>query len=153
VRIPPFERVDFLSLQPLTVPVAVQAAPTRDAHSVALEVVAIVKVASDAESLNRAAERFLGMPAEQVQRIVLHALDARLHSLIARLEAAAIAGDRLAFEQLVAREAGEDLGRMGLAIDVLAIRQLNVTNLTQASSQHADGTTRAGSVLNSDAVA
>ncbi|MDQ3134266.1 MAG: flotillin family protein, partial [Acidobacteriota bacterium] len=68
--VPFLEKVDYLSLNVWTVPLATSRAYTVQGVPVSVKAVGNVKIKGDDESLRAAAERFLGMPPEEFHRLV-----------------------------------------------------------------------------------
>ena len=68
LRIPLLEKVDYLSLNVMTIPLEITRAYTLKGVPVSVKAVANVKIRSDETSLHAAAERFLGMSHEADQR-------------------------------------------------------------------------------------
>ena len=66
LRVPVLERVEYLSLNVISIPLRIQRAYTKEGVAVTVEAVANVKIAGDDMSLRGAAERFLGMSTEQM---------------------------------------------------------------------------------------
>ncbi|MCI0665528.1 MAG: flotillin family protein, partial [Acidobacteria bacterium] len=68
LRVPLLEKVDYLSLNVITIPLEIKRAYTLKGVPVSVKAVANVKIRSDEVSLQAAAERFLGMSTPEVQR-------------------------------------------------------------------------------------
>ncbi|MBA2451581.1 MAG: flotillin family protein, partial [Chloroflexia bacterium] len=64
VRIPVIERVDYLSLNIMTIPLRIESAYNIEGVPVSVNAVAAVKVGGDDYSIGNAIERFLGMTPE-----------------------------------------------------------------------------------------
>ena len=64
LRIPLLEKVDYLSLNVMTIPLEIKRAYTLKGVPVSVKAVANVKIRGDETSLHAAAERFLGMSHE-----------------------------------------------------------------------------------------
>ena len=71
---PFLEKVEYLSLNVLTVPLATSRAYTVQGVPVSVKAVANVKIKGDDDSMRAAAERFLGMKPEEFHRLVFHTL-------------------------------------------------------------------------------
>ena len=67
--LPFLEKVEYLDLNVITVPLATSRAYTVQGVPVSVKAVANVKIKGDDQSLRAAAERFLGMPQEQFHRL------------------------------------------------------------------------------------
>ncbi|HEX9765057.1 MAG TPA: flotillin family protein, partial [Candidatus Acidoferrales bacterium] len=74
LRIPLLERVDYLSLNVITIPLEIRRAYTLKGVPVTVKAVANVKIRSDDASLRAAAERFLGMTHDTIQKVIFQTL-------------------------------------------------------------------------------
>lgn len=128
VRIPILERVDYLSLNVITIPLKIQSAYTKEGVPVAVDAVANVKIGSDDYSIGNAIERFLGMPPEQIRNVIFQTMEGHLRSILGTLTVEEINTDRQAFAQRMTAESAQDLRRMGIDIDVLTIQQITDPN-------------------------
>ncbi len=125
VRIPIIERVDFLSLNIMTIPLKIASAYTKEGVPVSVDAVANVKIGSDDVMLMNAIERFLGMSQEDIRSVIFQTLEGHLRSILGTLTVEQINADRQAFAQRLAAESAADLSRMGIEIDVLTIQQIS----------------------------
>src|SRR6202790_4331006 len=74
-RIPLLEKVEYLSLNVMTIPLEIKRAYTVQGVPVSVKAVANVKIRGDETSLHAAAERFLGMRQEEITRIIFQTLE------------------------------------------------------------------------------
>ncbi len=119
IRKPIIEDVQFLDLTEISLPqIRVENMPNTDGVLVTVEAVANIRFKDDAQSLLAAGSRFLGMPNEHVQAVARETLEANLRGVTGTLTVDQLIRDREAFRQQVLREAGEDLARLGMQIDV-----------------------------------
>jgi flotillin len=125
LRIPLLEQVDYLSLNLMTIPLEIRRAYTLKGVPVFVKAVANVKIKGDDVSLQAAAERFLGMTTEQVQRVIFQTLEGHLRSILGTLTVEEINNDRQSFAQKLTTEAATDLERMGIGVDVLTIQEVS----------------------------
>jgi flotillin len=125
LRIPLLENIAYLSLNVMSIPLKISRAYTKEGVAVSVEAVANVKIASDDMSLRAAAERFLGMTAEQVKGVIFQTLEGHLRAILGTLTVEAINADRQAFAQKMTDEAALDLKKMGVNIDILTIQQIS----------------------------
>jgi flotillin len=125
LRIPVLEKVAYLSLNVLSIPLKIQRAYTREGVPITVEAVANVKIASDDVSLRAAAERFLGMEADKIRGVIFQTLEGHLRAILGTLTVEEINTDRQAFAQKMTGEAAVDLKRMGVSIDILTIQQIS----------------------------
>jgi flotillin len=128
VRIPIWERVDYLSLNVMTIPLKIQSAYTSEGVPVSVDAVANVKIGSDDYSIGNAVERFLGMQPDQIRNVIFQTMEGHLRSILGTLTVEEINTDRQAFAQRMTAESAQDLRRMGIDIDVLTIQQITDPN-------------------------
>lgn len=125
LRIPLLEKVDYLSLNVMTIPLEIRRAYTIQGVPVSVKAVANVKIKSDDTSLQAAAERFLGMTGQEMQRVIFQTLEGHLRSILGTLTVEEINNDRGSFAQKLTSEAAVDLEKMGLGVDVLTIQEIS----------------------------
>jgi flotillin len=125
LRIPLLEKVEYLSLNVLTIPLEIRRAYTLNGVPVSVRAVANVKIKSDDVSLQAAAERFLGMTLPQVQNVIFQTLEGHLRAILGTLTVEEINNDRQSFAQKLTSEAASDLERMGIGVDVLTIQEIS----------------------------
>ncbi len=125
LRIPLLEKVDYLSLNLLTIPLEIRRAYTLKGVPVSVKAVANVKIKSDEVSLQAAAERFLGMSLPEVQKVIFQTLEGHLRAILGTLTVEEINNDRQSFAQKLTSEAATDLERMGIGVDVLIIQEIS----------------------------
>ncbi|HEU0139537.1 MAG TPA: SPFH domain-containing protein [Bryobacteraceae bacterium] len=125
LRIPLLEKVDYLSLNVLTIPLEIKRAYTLKGVPVSVKAVANVKIRSDETSLHAAAERFLGMTHDNIQRVIFQTLEGHLRSILGTLTVEEVNSDRQSFAQKLTSEAAADLEKMGLGVDVLTIQEVS----------------------------
>lgn len=123
--VPFLEKVDYLSLNVWTVPLATSRAYTVQGVPVSVKAVGNVKIKGDDESLRAAAERFLGMPPEEFQRLVFQTLEGHLRAILGTLTVEEINNDRQSFAQKLTTEAAGDLEKMGIGLDALTIQEIS----------------------------
>ena len=123
--VPFLEKVDYLSLNVLTVPLATSRAYTGQGVPVSVKAVANVKIKGDDESLRAAAERFLGMKPEEFHRLVFQTLEGHLRAILGTLTVEEINNDRQSFAQKLTTEAAGDLEKMGIGLDALTIQEIS----------------------------
>ena len=125
LRIPLLEKVDYLSLNVMTIPLEIKRAYTVRGVPVSVKAVANVKVRSDEMSMHAAAERFLGMKPDEIQRVIFQTLEGHLRSILGTLTVEEVNSDRGSFAQKLTSESATDLERMGLGTDVLTIQEVS----------------------------
>lgn len=125
LRIPLLEKVDYLALNVMTIPLEIRRAYTLMGVPVSVKAVANVKIKGDDISLQAAAERFLGMSPQEVQKVIFQTLEGHLRAILGTLTVEEINNDRQSFAQKLTTEATTDLERMGIGVDVLTIQEIS----------------------------
>jgi flotillin len=125
LRIPLLEKVDYLSLNVMTIPLEIKRAYTVQGVPVSVKAVANVKIRGDETSLHAAAERFLGMSHDDIQRVIFQTLEGHLRSILGTLTVEEVNSDRTSFAQKLTTEAALDLEKMGIGVDVLTIQEIS----------------------------
>src|SRR5688572_3443700 len=125
LRIPVLEKVEYLSLNVITIGLEIKRAYTVKGVPVSVKAVANVKIRSDDTSLQAAAERFLGMTHDQIQRVIFQTLEGHLRSILGTLTVEEVNSDRTSFAQKLTSEAAVDLEKMGIGVDVLTIQEIS----------------------------
>ncbi|QQS43127.1 MAG: flotillin family protein [Acidobacteriota bacterium] len=123
--IPFLEKVEFLDLNVITVPLSTSRAYTVEGVPVSVKAVANVKIKGDDSSLRAAAERFLGMPEEEFHRLIFQTLEGHLRAILGTLTVEEINNDRQSFAQKLTTEAAGDLEKMGIGMDALTIQEIS----------------------------
>ena len=85
LRIPLLEKVEYLHLNVMTIPLEIRRAYTLKGVPVSVKAVANVKIRGDDTSLQASAERFLGMTHDQVQKVIFQTLEGHLRSILGTL--------------------------------------------------------------------
>lgn len=125
LRIPVLEKVDYLALNLITIPLEIRRAYTLKGVPVSVKAVANVKIKGDDISLQAASERFLGMSQVEVQKVIFQTLEGHLRAILGTLTVEEINNDRQSFAQKLTSEAASDLERMGIGVDVLIIQEIS----------------------------
>lgn len=125
LRIPLLEKVEYLHLNVMTIPLEIKRAYTLKGVPVSVKAVANVKIRGDDTSLQAAAERFLGMSHDQVQKVIFQTLEGHLRSILGTLTVEEVNSDRQSFAQKLTSEAATDLEKMGIGVDVLTIQEIS----------------------------
>src|SRR5918997_6107246 len=97
--VPFLEKVEYLSLNVLTVPLATSRAYTVQGVPVSVKAVANVKIKGDDDSMRAAAERFLGMQHDEFHKLVFQTLEGHLRAILGTLTVEEINNDRQSFAQ------------------------------------------------------
>lgn len=125
LRLPLLEKVEYLHLNVMTIPLEIRRAYTLKGVPVSVKAVANVKIRGDDTSLQASAERFLGMTHDEVQRVIFQTLEGHLRSILGTLTVEEVNSDRQSFAQKLTSEAAADLEKMGLGVDVLTIQEIS----------------------------
>ena len=125
LRIPLLEKVEYLHLNVMTIPLEIRRAYTLKGVPVSVKAVANVKIRGDDTSLQASAERFLGMTHDQVQKVIFQTLEGHLRSILGTLTVEEVNSDRQSFAQKLTSEAAVDLEKMGIGVDVLTIQEIS----------------------------
>lgn len=123
--IPFLEKVEYLDLNVITVPLTTTRAYTGQGVPVSVKAVANVKIKGDDQSLRAAAERFLGMPQNEFHQLVFQTLEGHLRAILGTLTVEEINNDRQSFAQKLTSEAAVDLEKMGIGLDALTIQEIS----------------------------
>ena len=125
VRIPVLEKVNRISLKTMNLPdVRVEKAWSAEGVPVTVETVANVKISSEEEMLARAVERFLDTDPGQIQQIIKETLEGQLRDIIGVLTVEQLYQERDMFVQKVLEQAGEELAKIGVIIDIINIQDI-----------------------------
>ena len=125
LRIPVLEKVEYLHLNVMTIPLEIKRAYTLKGVPVSVKAVANVKIRGDETSLQAAAERFLSMTHDQIQKVIFQTLEGHLRSILGTLTVEEVNSDRQSFAQKLTSVAAADLEKMGLGVDVLTIQEIS----------------------------
>ena len=126
IRIPLLETVDRINLTNMNIEVAVSGAYSKGGIPLNVQAVANVKVAGEEPMIHNAIERLLPKSREEIMRIAKETLEGNLRGVLATLTPEEVNEDKMKFAESLTVEAGEDLSRIGLALDSLKIQ--NVTD-------------------------
>lgn len=121
---PVLEKVDFLSLELMTIDVKTPEVYTIKGVPVLVDGVAQVKVRGDDVSVRTASEQFLSKDAIEIQRVALQTLEGHLRAILGTLTVEEIYQNRDAFAGKVQEVAAGDMANMGLQIVSFTIRDI-----------------------------
>jgi flotillin len=125
LRIPIMERVNRISLKTMNLAdVRVEKAYSKEGVPVTIDAVANVKISGDEGMLDRAVERFLGTDARQIQQIIKETLEGQLRDIIGVLTVEELYQKRDMFVNKVLDQAGEELAKIGVIIDIINIQDI-----------------------------
>ncbi len=124
-RIPIIEVVNRISLKTMNLPdVRVEKAYSKEGVPVTIEAVANVKISGEQEMLEKAVERFLGTPQETIKQIIKETLEGQLRDIIGVLTVEQLYQERDMFVNKVLEQAGEELAKVGVIIDIINIQDI-----------------------------
>ena len=125
LRIPLIEKVGHMDLTNMTVDVTVTNAYSKGGIPLTVQGVANLKVASHQPLLGHALERFLAMPRADLIQVAKDTLEGNLRGVLSQLTPEEVNEDKIAFAEKLLEEAEADLGKLGLALDVLKIQNVS----------------------------
>ena len=121
-RIPVLEKVEYLHLNVMTIPLEIKRAYTLKGVPVSVKAVANVKIRGDETSLQAASERFLSMTHDTIQKVIFQTLEGHLRSILGTLTVEEVnqLADLESREVLLAKLAGAMKGTMAKAAGLFA---------------------------------
>ncbi len=123
-RWPIFEKVDRMNLSLLSVPMTIQGY-SNGGIELSMNAIANVKVSSDPKVIGNAIERFLGEHPSEIALVARETLEGHLRGVVATMTPEEVNEDRLKFVDELAVEAGADLRKLGLQLDMLKIQAIS----------------------------
>ena len=129
IKIPFLERLDKLSLKLIPIDVKTSSmVPTADYINIRVDAAVNVKVGSDSNKLELAAQNFLNQNSDYMARVAREVLEGNMREIVGRMRLEEMVSDRQKFAELVKENAMPDLAAMGLNIV-----SFNVQNFTDAN--------------------
>ena len=129
IKIPFLERLDKLSLKLIPIDVKTSSmVPTADYINIQVDAAVNVKVGSDSNKLELAAQNFLNQNSDYMARVAREVLEGNMREIVGRMRLDEMVSDRQKFAELVKENAMPDLAAMGLNIV-----SFNVQNFTDAN--------------------
>ena len=122
--IPVVEKIDFLSLELLTIDVQTPEVYTVAGVPVRVDGVAQIKVKGDDISISTAAEQFLSKGTDDIKNIAMQTLEGHLRAILGTMTVEDIYQNRDAFASKVQEVAAGDMANMGLGIVSFTIRDI-----------------------------
>ncbi|MBE5879548.1 MAG: flotillin family protein [Lachnospiraceae bacterium] len=117
IKIPFFERLDKLTLKLIPIDVKTSnAVPTADYININVDATVNVKVSSEPDKLQLAAENFLNRPTEYIAGVAREVLEGNVREIVGKMKLEEMVSDRQKFANLVKENAEPDLAAMGLDI-------------------------------------
>ncbi len=127
-RMPGIERVDIMSLEPFNVSINLQNALSNNGVPVNVEAVGLVRIGSADEAVQTAVQRFLTSDLNELQRQINEILAGSLRGITATMTVEDLNSNRDSLARSVVDEAGGDLARIGMEVDVLKIAGISDAN-------------------------
>jgi flotillin len=121
---PIFEKVEFLSLELMTLDVGLKEVYTITGVAINVDGVAQVKIKGEDMAIRTAAERFLGRSEDEIKNIALQTVEGHLRAIVGTLTVEEIYKNRDVFAQKVQEVTTADLANMGLTIDSFTLRDI-----------------------------
>ena len=116
-RVPFFERVDKLSLKVMQVDVKTsEAVPTNEFINVTVDGVANIKISSDTELLEKAAEALLGMDQRQLIFLVTQVLEGNMREIVGSVGLKEMVQERQVVAEKIKENAIPDMKKLGIEI-------------------------------------
>lgn len=129
IKIPFLERLDKLSLKLIPIDVKTSSmVPTADYINIQVDAAVNVKVGSDSNKLELAAQNFLNQNSDYMARVAREVLEGNMREIVGHMRLEEMVSDRQKFAELVKENAMPDLAAMGLNIV-----SFNVQNFTDAN--------------------
>jgi flotillin len=122
--LPIFERVDYLSLELMTIDVRTPEVYTQQGVPIIVDGVAQIKIRSDDVSIATAVEQFLSKDQKTIASIAQQTLEGHLRAILGTMTIEEIYKNRDAFAQRVQEVAAGDMANMGLGIISFTIRDV-----------------------------
>ena len=117
IKIPFLERKDFVNLKLIPIDVKTSSAvPTKDYININIDAAVNIKVSSEKDKLELAAQNFLNMTTAQIAEIAREVLEGNMREIVGKMGLEEMVGDRQKFAELVKENAEPDLAGMGLDI-------------------------------------
>jgi len=129
VKIPFLERKDELDLSLIQVDIQTERpVPTKEFINISVDGVANVQIASDEESLHRAARNFLNRDVDYIASIAQQVLEGNMREIIGQMELVELVHNRDEFAKKVEDSTARELSNMGLMIINLNIQNFEDEN-------------------------
>jgi flotillin len=125
VRVPLFERVDYMDTTLMPISIESRNAYSKGGIPLNVQAIGMVKVSTDARFVGNAVERFLGKPRSYLQQVSRETLEGHLRGVLATLTPEEVNEDRLKFAEKLTEEAETDLQKLGLHLDTLKLQHIS----------------------------
>jgi flotillin len=126
LKIPIIESVTRLPLTTIPIDLELTGALSKGVIPINIQAMANIKIAgSEEEGLSNALERFLGKNIQDISQVAKENIEGSLRGVLATLSPEEANSNRLEFAEQVARQAGDDLKRLGLVLDTFKIKHIS----------------------------
>ncbi len=126
LKIPIIESVTRLPLTTIPIDLELTGALSKGVIPINIQAMANIKIAgSEEEGLSNALERFLGKNIQDISQVAKENIEGSLRGVLATLSPEEANSDRLEFAEQVARQARDDLKRLGLVLDTFKIKHIS----------------------------
>lgn len=116
-RVPFFERVDKISLRVMQVDVKTsEAVPTNEFINVSVDGVANIKVSSNPELLQRAAQSLLGMRQDELISLVTQVLEGNMREIVGSVGLKEMVQDRQGVAKKITENVVPDMEKLGIEV-------------------------------------
>lgn len=124
ITMPLIERVQRMSLAPMSLELEVRGVYTRAGDPVDVTATASVRIARAEPCLANAVERFLGRSPNEIGDVARQTLEGALRSVLATVTPLELYAERANAARAVLESAGADFGKLGLEIDTFVIESV-----------------------------
>ncbi len=125
IVLPLVNRVDYLSLESMTIKVAPSTAMfTKTNVPVIIEAIAQIKVRGDETSILTAAEQLIGKDINEIVKIAQNVLTGHLRTVVARMSVEELIFDKEKFDGTFIELVGGDFAKMGLTVLSMSITEI-----------------------------
>lgn len=122
---PMFQRIDYLSLELMTLEVKTPEVYTSTGVPIIVNGVAQVKVKGDEQAIRTACEQFLGKSSEMIHSVAQETVEGHLRAIIGQMTVEEIYKDREKFSQEVQNVAQGDMANMGMQIVSFTLKDIH----------------------------
>jgi len=131
LRIPFFERLDKISLRVMQVDIKTsEAVPTKEFINVKVDGVANIKVSSDRQMLERAAEALLNMRTDELRAMVTQVMEGNMREIVGSMGLREMVQDRKEVAEKIFENAVPDMAKLGIEIVNFNIQSFKDENNT-----------------------
>ena len=122
--VPAWEQYEFISLKMMTLEIDLQHVYTIQGIPINVKAVAQVKVGSDPNQIQKAAEGFLGMNSDQIKATLKETVAGHLRGIVGTLTVEELYRDQKRFQESVRDEAHQDLEGMGFEFKSFVFQEI-----------------------------